>query len=108
MGIVDKDQINLLKGAIIVSIVMLFLGIPSGWPYGYYTFLRWVVTGSAFFAIYITYNLKRPIWIIPLVLTALLFNPLAPVYLDKSTWVFFDVVVGGFLLLVLNKIKLQE
>jgi len=108
MEAIDKDQINLLKGAIIVSIVMLFLGIPTGWPYGYYTLLRWVVTASAIFAVYITYNLKKNVWVIPLIIVALVFNPLVPVYLAKETWVLIDFVSAIFFLLFVFQVKNTE
>ena len=75
--------------------VMLLLGIPSGWPYAYYQILRWVVAIAAGIGAYKAYEQKKTPWIWLMVGIAILFNPIAPVYLDKSTWVILDVAAAA-------------
>jgi hypothetical protein len=36
---------------------------------------------------------------------AILFNPIAPVYLDKGTWVVIDLIVAALFLISIFKIK---
>ncbi len=100
---------NIIKHKNIVSIIavaMLLLAVPSGiWPYGYYILLRWVVTGTAFFALWAAYELKKQSWIWIMGAVALLFNPIAPIHLDKDTWVVLDFIVAGLFLTSIFKIK---
>ncbi len=105
----DKETIKYKKTASIIAIIMLLLAIPSGiWPYGYYTFLRWVVTGVALFILRIAYELKRTTWLWIMGLIAILFNPIAPIYLDKGTWVVIDLIVAALFLVSMFKIKSYE
>ena len=81
-----------IKIVSIIAIVLLLLGIPTGWPYGYYIFLRWVITLSAVFIAYQAYKLEKDSWIYIFAGIAILFNPIAPIYLDKSVWVLIDMI----------------
>ena len=46
-----------------ISILMLFLAIPSGiWPYGYYQILRLVITGTATFFLLTSLEDKKERW----------------------------------------------
>jgi len=87
---------------------MLLLAIPAIWPYGYYTLLRWVVTATAIFLVWITYNLKKTFWLVLMGLVAVLFNPLIPIYLDKETWVIIDFIVAILFLVSIFKIKSKD
>jgi hypothetical protein len=63
-------------------------------PYGYYTFLRWAVTVAAVTLALFAYRQKRTAIVAAFVGIAILFNPLAPVYLKRSTWQVLDVIVA--------------
>jgi len=82
-----------LKYLSIASGVMLLLAILN-LPYGYYTFLRLGITLSAGLFAYRFYESKETVWAIVFGAIALLFNPIVPVYLDKSTWVMIDIVTA--------------
>lgn len=74
--------------------VLLLLAIPNLFPYGFYTLLRWVICASSIFiAIKIKENENNKImyffWI-----SAILFNPIAPVYFDKSIWILIDLITA--------------
>jgi len=93
----------------VIAIGMLLLAIPSGiWPYGYYILLRWVVTGAALFVLWTSYELKKQAWVWIMGITALLFNPIAPIHLDKETWVVIDFIVAGVFLISILKIKSEN
>lgn len=109
MDIITHDQIRTLRWAIVVSVTMLFLAIPSGlWPYGYYVLLRWIVVGTGIFAAYLAYNLGKPVLVVILGLVVLLFNPIIPVHLDKDTWIVFDLFAALLYLVTLVFIKLPK
>ena len=64
-------------------------------PYSYYQFMRVVTLLFTCFIIYTIYkhdNGSKYIWYF--IAVALLFNPLIPIYLDKSAWAIFDVLVA--------------
>ena len=86
---------NYLKPLLPVAIIMLLFGIPSMWPYAYYQILRWVVTIAALVGAYDAHEAKRTYWIAAFVAIAILFNPIAPIHLDKITWSLIDLVVAS-------------
>lgn len=88
------------KPAIIGGIAALLLVVAVGdHPYGYYTFLRWATTCAAIWLAVIASQNNKESWLLFLIPTALLFNPLVPVFLTKETWTPINllVAVGMFL-----------
>jgi FtsH-binding integral membrane protein len=78
-----KRRPHLIPALIVV--IMLIVAIAP-LAYVYYQLLRWVVCGVAVFIAVLAYRWKR-IWAICLFgLVAILFNPLAPIYLTKQIW----------------------
>jgi len=104
----NKEIIKYKNIVSIISIVILLLAIPPIWPYGYYILLRWVVTASAIFLVWIAYNLKKTFWLFLMGIIALLFNPIAPIHLDKETWIVIDLIVATIFLVSIFKIKIYE
>ena len=101
----DKETIiykNISSG---ISIIMLLLAIPTFWPYGYYVLLRWVVSISAVFLIWVAYDLKKTFWVVLMGMVAILFNPLIPIYLDKEIWIVIDLIIAVLFLVSIFKIK---
>lgn len=88
-----------------ISIVLLLLAIPAIWPYGYYVFLRWMVTGSAIFLIWVANKLQKQKWLGLMIVIAILFNPIIPIYLTKEIWVVIDLIVAIIFLVSIFKIK---
>lgn len=66
-------------------------------PYGYYTFLRLVVTAAAAFVVWIEYSRAQGLtfWAVLFALLGLLFNPLIPVHLSREVWAWLDVAAAG-------------
>lgn len=76
----------------IVLIALFFISIFD-LPYGFYTFLRIAVCILSLIFVFFCYTYDCRIeFLIPSVLVAILWNPILPVYLDKETWVIFDVI----------------
>lgn len=77
----------------VAAALLLFLALGQH-PYGYYTFLRWAVCVAAVVVAWVAWRSKVQwvCWVF--VAIAILFNPLAPVYLHRSTWRPIDVIGG--------------
>ena len=68
-------------------------------PIGYYTFLRVLVTLGAFWILYNTNDNKIEGWDFFLIISAIFFNPVMPIYLNKALWIIIDIITGvGYLL----------
>ena len=87
---------------------MLLLAIPTGWPYGFYELLRWIIFISSIVVAWGFYNAKLSAWTFIFGAIAFLFNPIAPIYLNKESWVPIDFI-GSVLFFIaaysLNKQK---
>jgi len=99
-------QKNIAAG---IAMGLLLLAIPPDvWPYGYYVFLRWAVTGTALFVLWAALDLNKITWVWIMGAVAILFNPIAPIHLDKSTWGVIDFIVAGLFLLSIFQIKNKD
>jgi hypothetical protein len=101
----NKEIIKYKKVFSVISILILLLAIPSIWPYVYYQILRWVVTGTALFLLWTAYELEKKTWLWIMGAVAILFNPIAPIYLDKGIWAVIDFIVAIVFIISLLKIK---
>lgn len=101
----DKETIKYKNIASVISAIVLLLAIPAIWPYGYYILLRWIVTISAVFLVWISYKLEKKFWLFLMIIVALLFNPIAPIYFGKEIWVVIDFIVAILFLVSIFKIK---
>lgn len=99
-----------IKWLSIISGAMLIVAIPSGWPYGYYVLLRWVIFISSIIIANGFYKSGLIAWVFIFGALAFLFNPIAPIYLSKSTWVTFDFIgaILFFLAAYSNKQKRSQ
>jgi hypothetical protein len=82
-----------LKVSMRVAIAALVLSVLPIWPYGLYTLLRIFITGVSLYALY-SWSDAGPTEKVGLVLVAMLFNPIAPVYLSKLIWLPIDLGVA--------------
>lgn len=85
---------NVPKAALVPAALLLVALLPL--PYGYYTFLRLIVTGWAVFLIWFEYQGRSELngWAIGFALIAALFNPIVPVHLDREVWRIIDFVAA--------------
>jgi len=82
-----------IKYFLILSIIMLF-GAIAEWPYGYYTFLRWISCITSILVVLQAFE-KNIDWAkVVFIVVAVLFNPLAPIYLSRSTWIPLDIATA--------------
>ena len=81
-----------MKNICIICGILLLIAIPSWWPYGFYTLLRWVICAISVYVAYNFYKSKLSAWTFVFGSIAILFNPLFPIYLTKSSWVGIDFI----------------
>ena len=95
---------NLAAG---IATAFLLLALLEGWPYGYFTLLRFVVCIAMVLIAYLSYQEKREGWTWSFVVIAILFNPIVPIYLAREAWWFIDLVVAAFLGVTMITLKLS-
>lgn len=82
----DVTYRNVVAG---ILVFMLLLAIPK-LPYGYYILLRWAVTATALFSVWVASEYGCKLWVFVMGGIAILFNPIIPVHLSKGIWVAID------------------
>lgn len=83
----------------ILAAAMLALALLDVWPYGYFTLLRWVVCAVSVACAVAAWSWGRRIVLLVLAgLLAALFNPLAPVELERETWMIVDLAAAAAVL----------
>jgi hypothetical protein len=81
-----------MKIAVLFCSGCLLLALAS-LPIGYYTFLRILITLVAVIVTVNEYKKGINLWVVLFGLTAILFNPIVPIYLyDKSIWAPIDAL----------------
>jgi len=91
----------------VVATIFLILALGN-YPYGFYTLLRWIVTITSLYTGYLFSKVGNHGWAWVLFITAVLFNPLVPVYMDKSTWHVVDILVAGIFLFSLSRKEIKD
>lgn len=82
-----------IKYFIILNIFMLLVAIAE-WPYGYFTLLKWITCITSIFVTFQAFE-KNIDWAkVVFIVIAILFNPLAPIYLSRSTWIPLDIITA--------------
>lgn len=92
------------KNLILATAIMLYISVLPISSYDFYIILRWFTFGSSLYIAYCSYNENNMVPYIEIAI-AILFNPLYPIYMEKSTWVLFDLAAGSYYLYLYNLIK---
>ena len=84
----------IVTGGVRYFVVALLLIGAFKLPYGYYTFLRIVVTLYTLLLAFYAHDQSKNNIMFLFMGIAILFNPLIPVYLSKDIWKFVDIVTA--------------
>lgn len=103
-----KQSTSFMKPLLVIAIIMLLLGMLSGWPYGYYTLLRLVVFVTSCLITIAAYKMQKNGWAIGIGFIAILFNPFMLVHLDKAIWRVVDFIVAVIFLNFLLRMRKNE
>jgi hypothetical protein len=77
----------------LVALVLLLWALDRH-AYGYYQILRWVVCGAGAYSAFVAVDSEKISWAWALGITAILFNPIVPVHLDRDTWAVIDIIAA--------------
>ena len=77
----------------LVAIVLALGALTPTLPFAYYQIMNWVVAGAALMGAYSAYKGSRTVmqWI--LIASAVVFNPVAPLYFSTQVWQVADAIV---------------
>lgn len=87
----ENEVSPIARYASIAAIVILIIGIIGNTPYSTYQLLRWVVCGASILNI-IKYYEKITILAVIFIALAILFNPIAPIFMTRPSWLMFDAL----------------
>jgi FtsH-binding integral membrane protein len=89
-----------------VVAIILLLGALYSFPYAYYQIMEWVVVGGALMTSYQAYQQKKMFMVWLFAFVAVVFNPLAPLYLGTLIWQVVDITAA--VLFVVSFLVLKE
>ncbi len=70
--------------------VFLLVALAPIHAYGYFVFMRWIVCLAAIWFCYTAFSVGRAWLLLIGIPLAILFNPIAPIHLDRETWMVLD------------------
>jgi hypothetical protein len=93
----------------LIPVAMLLIATAK-MPYGYYTFTRIVVSGFAALLAFIAWEGGPALrtWSVIFGVVALLFNPIVPIYLKRTTWFGFDIGAAILFAIHLALVRLRR
>ena len=94
--------------AVIIAAAFLLLAMFDGWPYGFFTMLRFVVFTSSAYVAWMAYEAQKEKWVWIFGFLAVLFNPFIVIHLDREIWSIIDLIVGVFMIISLFALKLDK
>ena len=94
--------------AAIISATFLFLAMLSGWPYGFFTLLKFVIFTLTAYIAWISYQAKQEKWTWIFGFIAVIFNPFIPLYFGRDFWILVDLIVAVFLIISIFIFKLSR
>jgi len=93
---------------VIIAALFLFTALIDGWPYGFFTLLRFVVFGASAYVAWMAYEMKKEKWVWIFGFLAVLFNPFIVIHLNRELWSIIDLIVGIFMIVSVFVLKLER
>lgn len=99
-------ELNKKKNIILCAAALfLFAALFDGWPYGFFTLLRFVVFATTAYIAWMAYEQQKEKWVWVFGFIAVLFNPFFPIYLNRDLWSIIDLATGIFLIVSIFVLK---
>src|ERR1035437_9902668 len=77
-----------------IAIILLLIAVIPIWPYFFYQFLKIAIFGAAVYSIYLYNKEKNKKWMIIMIVIAIIFNPINPLYFGHFLWSIVDIIVA--------------
>jgi len=94
--------------ALLVAAAFLFFALIDGWPYGFFTLLRFVVFAVSAYVAWMAYEVQKEKWVWIFGFLAVLFNTFIVIHLNREIWGVIDLVVGVFMIISVFVLKLER
>jgi len=91
---ISTEQLNYRILFSKIAAILLLVAIIPIWPYFLYQFLKLVVFGAASFSVYLYHKEKDTQWMIIMIIIAIIFNPINPLYFGHFLWSIVDFIVA--------------
>lgn len=91
---INKDQKQYRTTLSKISMIVLLIAVIPIWPYVFYQLLKLVVCGTAIFSAYLYNKEKSKKWMWIMIVIALIFNPINPLYFGHFLWSIVDLIVA--------------
>jgi len=93
--------------ALLIATAFLFVALFDGWPYGFFTLLRFVVFAISAYIAWMAYEAKKEKWVWIFGFLAVLFNPFIVIHFNRETWS-VDLIVGIFMIILVFVLKFER
>lgn len=77
-----------------IAAIALLIAVVPIWPYFFYQFLKLVVFGAAAHSVYLYHKEKNTQCMVIMIVIAIIFNPINPLYFGHFLWSIADIVVA--------------
>ena len=94
--------------ALLIAAVFLFMALFDGWPYGFFTLLRFIVFATSAYIAWMSYEAKKEKWVWIFGFFAVLFNPFIVIHLNREIWSFINLIVGVLMIVSIFVFKLSR
>ncbi|MBM3281556.1 MAG: hypothetical protein FJY91_02325 [Candidatus Harrisonbacteria bacterium] len=91
---VTKEQAEYRKLFSKIATIALLVAVIPVWPYFFYQALKLVIFGAAAFSVYLYHKEKNKRWMLTMIVIAIVFNPINPLYFGHFFWSIVDLVVS--------------
>ena len=85
-----KKLLNIQSIMCAITALLLLLALDRH-PHGFYTILRLVTFITGGYVAWLAFRSTKLIWSVVFGISAILFNPVIPIYLSRSTWRPIDI-----------------
>lgn len=102
-------ELNKKKNIILgITALFLFAALIDGWPYGFFTLLRFIVFTATAYVSWMAYEQQKEKWVWVFGFLAVLFNPFIVIHLNRELWSLIDLIVGVFMIISVFALKLEH
>jgi len=77
-----------------IATTALLIAVIPVWPYFFYQFLKLAIFGASAFSVYLYHKEKNKQWMIIMIVIAIIFNPINPLYFGHFLWSIVDLIVA--------------
>lgn len=88
-----------------LAFFLLVVAVIPVWPYFFYQLLKFFIFGAAVFSAYLFSLEKNKKWMWTMIIIAIIFNPVNPLYFGSFLWSVVDIIVA---FLFLKSLKMGE